>query len=116
MFNLFKKKKINIDKVNEFCEWFILNNENIRESVLNCDKNKQLMYQYLNLVENKLTELYIDFYKREVHFGYGPIPNSDKFVLDLCHFNKKPLIEITKAVQEKLNKELSDKWIVNISK
>ena len=29
---------------------------------------------------------------------------------------KKPLIEITKAVQEKLNKELSDKWIVNISK
>ena len=116
MFNLFKKKKINIDKVNEFCEWFLLNNENIRESVLNCDKNKQLMYQYLNLVENKLTELYIDFYKREVHFGYGPIPNSDKFVLDLCHFNKKPLIEITKAVQEKLNKELSDKWIVNISK
>ena len=116
MFNLFKKKKVNIDKVNEFCEWFILNNENIRESVLNCDKNKQLMYQYLNLVESKLTELYIDFYKREVHFGYGPILNSDKFVLDLCHFNKKPLIEITKAVQEKLNKELSDKWIVNISK
>ena len=116
MFNLFKKKEVNVEKVNQFCDWFITNHESIRESVSNSKNNRELMFQYLDLVEKKLTELYIDFYKRDVHFGYGPIPNSDKFVLDLCHFNRKPLIEITKIIQDKLNTELSDKWIVNISK
>lgn len=116
MFGLFKKKEIDINKVNEFCQWFIEHNELIIQSVLNSKNDRNKMMEYLDLVEAKLAILYSDFYKGEIHFGYGPISKSDKWTLDLCHFNKKPLIKITSLVQEQLSKVLSDKWEINIMK
>ena len=88
MFNWFKKKEIDLIKIEAFCDWFINNQEQIIKSVENAKND----------------------------FGYGPIPNSNKWMLDLCHFNKKPLIKITTIIKEKLDNKLSDKWVVNTMK
>jgi hypothetical protein len=116
MFTLFKKKEINVEKVNAFCDWFIANQEDIKQSVINSSNDRMKMMMYLDLVEKELAKVYRDFYKGEIYFGYGPIPKSNKWNLDLCHFNKKPLIKITTIIQEKLTKELKDSWVIKISK
>ena len=116
MFGLFKKVEINMEKINNFCDWFISNNEQIIESVLKSKEDGLAMMRYLNIVESELAKVYRDYYKGEIFFGYGPIPKTNKWALDLSHFNKKPLIKATSLIQERLNKELSDKWIVRINK
>jgi len=116
MLNLFKKKEIDLIKIKTFCDWFIQNNEQIIESVKNSNKDRTKMMQYLDMVEAELAKVYNDFYKGEIHFGYGPNPKTNKWNLDLCHFNKKPLIKITTLIQEQLTKELSDRWTINIMK
>ncbi len=116
MFNWFKKKEIDLIKIEAFCNWFINNQEQIIKSVENAKIDRTLMMKYLDLVELELAKVYRDFYKGEIHFGYGPIPNSAKWMLDLCHFNKKTLIKITTIIKEKLDDKLSDKWVVNIMK
>ena len=116
MFGLFKKKQIDVNKINEFCDWFVEHNDLINKSVLNSKNDRNKMIQYLDLVESKLAYVYSDFYHGEIHFGYGPVPKSDKWTLDLCHFNKKPLIKITSLIQENLSLKLQDKWIINIMK
>ena len=116
MFNWFKKKEIDLIKIEAFCDWFINNQAQIIKSVENAKNDRALMMKYLDLVELELAKVYRDFYKGEIHFGYGPIPNSNKWMLDLCHFNKKPLIKITTIIKEKLDEKLSDKWVVNAMK
>lgn len=116
MFSLFKKKKIDMSKINAFCDWFILNHEEIKQSVINSNNDRMKMMMYLDLVEKELAKVYSDFYKGEIYFGYGPISKSNKWNLDLCHFNKKPLIKITTLIQERLSKELGETWIISISK
>ena len=116
MINLFKKKEIDLLKINAFCDWFIQNSDLIIESVKNSNDDRATMMKYLDLVEAELAKVYNDFYKGEIHFGYGPNPKTNKWVLDLCHFNKKSLIKITTLIQEKLTNELGDRWTINIIK
>ena len=66
MFGLFKKKEIDVNKINEFCDWFIKHNDLIIESVLNSKNDRNKMIQYLDLVESKLAYVYSDFYRGEI--------------------------------------------------
>ena len=117
MFKIFKGKKvININKIEKFCEWFIVNNKEIIDSVENSKTNNAKMMQYLDMVEMELAKAYEDFYKGEIHFGYGYNKFVDKWELNLCHFNKKLLKEATKMIADKLSKNLNDSWVFNIEK
>ena len=58
MFNWFKKKEIDLIKIEAFCDWFINNQEQIIKSVENAKNDRALMMKYLDLVELELAKVY----------------------------------------------------------
>ena len=101
-------------EVKAFCDWFIQNNEIIIKCASTADKDEKTL-EYLDMFEENLTRVFAKFYKGKIKFGYGYDHKTDKWTLDLCHLNKKNLIQITKLIKENLS-NVSDKWIINISK
>ena len=44
MFGLFKKKQIDVNKINEFCDWFVEHNDLIIKSVLNSKNDRNFVF------------------------------------------------------------------------
>lgn len=116
MFGLFKKKQVDLKKVEEFCEWFISMNEVIINSVENSDKDQARMLRILDEVEKHLAVVYRDGYKGEIQFEYGYANAINKWELNLFHLNNRFLIASTNAIATVLNAKLSDTWLVNTDK
>ncbi|MCM1130271.1 MAG: hypothetical protein NC310_03660 [Roseburia sp.] len=114
MFGLFKKK-VSLEKVNQFCEWFYQNNERIIQSVSQAGKDNSLMMYVLDEVENALSKVYRDGYKGSIEFEYGFNSNTQKWDLFLYHMNNKYLIEATHMIATALEAKMKDIWSIHIS-
>ena len=115
MFGLFKKK-VDLKKVNTFCDWFISKNEEIIESVNNSEKDHMRMMILLDEVEAQLKLVYNDHYNGRVEFEYGFDERINKWELRLFHLNNKCLISATSEIAKVLNEKLGDTWVINIDK
>ena len=99
-------------EVRAFCDWFIQNNESLINAA-NSESKEAL--DCIDIFESSLTKVFNRFYKGKVKFGYGFDHKVGKWTLDLCHLNKKNLVQITKLIKENLS-GLSDRWVINISR
>ncbi|MDE7213744.1 MAG: hypothetical protein K2N42_04115 [Anaeroplasmataceae bacterium] len=113
MFGLFKKK-VSIEKVNQFCDWFCQNNERIIKSVSQAENDNTVMMQVLDEVENELAKIYRDGYKGNIEFEYGFNKDLEKWDLILYHMNNKYLIEATHLIATTLEAKVKDTWLIHV--
>ena len=101
-------------EIKAFCDWFVQNNDAIIQSV--DTNNQELALKYQETFETGLNNIFKNFYKGKIKFGYGFDHKTNKWTLDLCHMNKKNLVQIVKLIKEELSQHLDDRWVVNISR
>ena len=101
-------------EIKAFCDWFVQNNDAIIQSV--DTNNQELALKYQETFETGLNNIFENFYKGKIKFGYGFDHKTNKWTLDLCHMNKKNLVQIAKLIKEELSNRLDERWIINISR
>ena len=113
MLGLFKKK-VSIEKVNQFCEWFSQNAEQIKQKISQAEKDNTLMLHVLDEVENELAKVYREGYKGNIEFEFGFNSNTQKWDLFLYHLNNKYLIEATSMIANTLEDRVKDAWSIHV--
>ena len=101
-------------EIKTFCDWFIQNNDAIIQSVNT--NNQELAIKYQETFEIGLNNIFKKFYKGKIKFGYGYDHKINKWTLDLCHLNKRTLVQIVNLIKEELSKQLDDRWIISVMK
>ena len=69
----------------------------------------------LDEVDEKLSNAYKKGYKK-IEFEYGFNKNINKYELNLYHSNIKFLVDVTNAIANNLNSNLSNTWKINTLK
>ena len=92
-----KNIEVNEEKVDVFVNWFIQNQERIKESTT----NPLIMMKVLDEVEDQLALIYRDGFKGDIEFNYGG--DKDEWNLFLFHLNNKFLMKATELIATKLN-------------
>lgn len=116
MFTLFKLPEPNADKVDQFCTWFIANQDRFIESVEHREQDNHALHAMLDEVEAQLALVYRDGYKYDIQFEYGYNNNVGKWDFNLFHQNNRFLKAATKMIADRINEELGDKWSINTAR
>lgn len=112
MFSFFRKK-IKIEKIEAFCEWFIQNNERIASAWKKMNEDKDSLFQVLSEIESELIKVYGTSYRGNVEFEFGLNKELNVMELNLYHLNDKYLIEATTCIATILNEKLKNIWTIN---
>lgn len=112
MFSFFRKK-IKIEKIEAFCEWFFQNNERIASSWKKMNEDKDRLFQVLAEIESELVKVYGASYRGKVEFELGLNKELNVMELNLYHLNDRYLIEATTCIATILNEKLKNIWTIN---
>lgn len=110
----FKKKEVNVEKVEQFSRWFFENEERIRSSVENRGNDNATMMRVLDEVEAELAKVYRDGYNGTIEFDYGGQDND--WELNLYHKNKTFLVQATTMIAQEMNAKGNSMWKVMIDR
>lgn len=109
MFDFLKKVRVDQEKVHEFCDWFVDNEEKIRRSIECMRDDPNGLQSMLDEVELQLARVYRDGYRGKIEFEYGG--KDEDWELHLFHLNNKFLIRATGLIAEELNPRLAGRWV-----
>ncbi len=107
MFSFFNKKEINIEEVQSFWDWFIINEQWIIKCIENQDSS------FIWLIDERL-RLVFPYYKKDLEFMLGYKDGHGEFIF--FHFGKKDLIRDGKIFVTMMPKELSVRWTCLLEK
>ncbi len=111
-----KMRDMELLEIKTICDWFVENKFLIIQSASNSNNERNKAFEYLDLYKSTYATVFNNFYKGKIRFEYAYDHKIGKFILDLCHLNKKSLIKITSLIKDILSQELGDMWIINLTK